>query len=143
MPGETEEGSEVKHDIASWRGRLGVTQAEVARLAKLPPTKVSLVEHAMRHLPAVKAVLMALEERRRESRLSEEKAAAVEQAWAEGGETDAAQIAKQAMLEMAWKLLDSGMTDLADELLESLPRADAMQLLDEFFDADTPGEDSQ
>ena len=40
---------------------------------------------------------------------------------------------KQAMLDRAWELLDAGEVEAADAILEFLPEADAVKLLDEFF----------
>ena len=42
----------------------------------------------------------------------------------------------QAMIERAWQLLDAGLPDACDALLEFVPEADATAMLDKYFKED-------
>lgn len=119
-----------------WRKRLGVTQGEIARIVGLSQSEVSQIERSQNLAPKIRAALIALEERRREAEQHKVKAYVVDRAWREGGDSPAAKIAKAAMLDVAWKLLDRGDADLADELLDALPTTESGRLLDEFFSDD-------
>jgi hypothetical protein len=53
--------------------------------------------------------------------------------WAMMPDSTAKDRLKEAMLERAWILLDSGQCDACDALLEFLPSKDAHKMLDEYF----------
>ena len=119
------------------RENLGMTQAQVAKLASVSAPHVSAAENG-RHLPpyVIPAIRRALHleiVRRRELMRGTRLRDAIERSWSNIGDTPATHALRAAIKDRAWWMLEQNKVLEADGLLAALPEADGRELLDEYF----------
>lgn len=124
--------------LRMWRERLGLTQADLARVAGLQQSEVSQIERSSRLAPKLIAALEGIEQHRAKQRRDEEQEAMIERAWSSLGDDPGAALIGDRLAEAAWALLDRGDTELADTILAALPYERAQRLVDQFFCDDFP-----
>lgn len=121
------------------REALGLTQAQLARWAKVPAPYVSNAEHGRCStwaLPRIRRALDRQEEWRRRCLAQAKLQRRVDEVWAAAPDCELVRLLRRQLVGRAWRLLLDGEAECADRLLELLPDDTREALVHQAFETD-------